>query len=168
DNQRWAFLLTPDAMARDAVCLAGGAGNEPGREVFSGMRVTFPRWSPKEDKLSVWFTFSPTHRYLVARLLVGGLPLGDPAAACDPTTGQVHWMAVNAFEKAQVGHYHLFKGKYAEAWRWYQEAEAAQGPPPAPGQPLVHWLAGRDFTFFQYYCLTKLGRTEETRAKLAP
>src|SRR5262249_49253567 len=31
----------------------------------------------------------------------------------------------------------------------------------------VHWLAGRDFTFFQYYCLTKLGRTEETRAKLA-
>ncbi len=169
EGKRWAFLLVPDAQPRDAVYVAAGTGKEPGREVFAGMRVTFPRWSPQEDKLSVWFTFSPTHRSLLSRLLGWGLPPGDPAAVLDVQTGQTNWMAVHAYEKAQIGHYHLLKQAYAEAWRWYQEAEAALPPPPAlpPGQPLENLLVRRDFTFFEYYCLTKLGREAEARAKLA-
>src|SRR5439155_23517682 len=53
----WAFLLVPDPQARDAVLVADGTGDDPGREVLSGMRVTFPRWSPRDDRLSLWVTF---------------------------------------------------------------------------------------------------------------
>jgi hypothetical protein len=167
-SQNWAFLLVPDAQPRDAVYIAAGTGQEPGREVFSGMRVTFPHWSPLEDKLSVWFTFIPTHRSLLSRLLGWGLPRGDPAAVLEASTGQIGWMAVHAYEKAQIGHYHLLKGAYAEAWRWYQEAEVAlPAPQPLPAeQSLVQLLMRRDFTFFEYYCLARLGREAEARAKL--
>jgi hypothetical protein len=168
-GETWALLLTPDPMPRDRVYVAPGTGNEPGHDVFSGMRVTFPRWSPKEDKLSVWFTFSPTHRYLLSRLLGGGLPYGDPAAVFDVTAKQVNWMAVNAFEKAQIGHYHLLKRQYEEAWGWYKQAEAALKPPGQPANPVQEvreLLARGDFTFFESYCLSKLGRAEEARAKL--
>jgi hypothetical protein len=165
----WALLLTPDPMPRDRVFVAPGAGNEAGREIFSGMRVTFPNWSPKENELSVWFTFSPTHRYLLSRLMGGGLPHGDPAGVLDVITRQVHWMTVNAFEKAQVGHYHLLKRQYEEACRWYREAEAARKPPRQPAsafQEARELLGRRDFTFFEWYCLVKLGRPEEARTKL--
>jgi hypothetical protein len=167
-GERWAFVLTPETHARDAVWIAPGTGKEPGREVFSGLRVTFPHWSPKDDKLSLWLTFSPTHRSLLSRLLGWGLPAGDPAAVLDLQTGRVSWMAVHAYEKAQVGHYHLGKRAYAEARRWYEEAEAALPPRPAhaPGQAFEILLGRRDFTFFQYYCLTKLGRPDEARGKL--
>jgi Tol biopolymer transport system component len=168
-SETWALLLTPDPMPRDRVYVAPGTANEAGHEVFSGMRVTFPKWSPKENKLSVWFTFSPTHRYLVSRLMGGGLPHGDPAAVFDVTTKQVNWMTVNAFEKAQVGHYHLLKRQFEEACRWYREAEATLKPPRQPADPVQEaraLLARRDFTFFEYYCLVKLGRPEEARGKL--
>ena len=168
ENLSWAFFLTPDPMPRDAVVVAAGTGDDPGREVFSGMRVTFPRWSPREDKLTVWFTFSPTHRHWFDRLAGGGLPPGDPAVVFEPATGRVTWLAVNAFEKAQVGHYHLLKHRYREAWEWYQKAEADRPPEHAgaAGRPWDNLINHRDFSFFQYYCLTKLGRPEEARAKL--
>ncbi len=171
DGENWAFLFVPDALARDAVLLAPGPGDGPGDEVFSGMRVTFPNWSPKEAKLSVWFTFAPTHRSVLSWLLgqfVPGLRRGDPAALFDPKGGGVRWLAVNGREKEQVGHYCLLKRRYAEAWRWYEEAAKKAPPAAAAGQAgeAEELLSPRDVTFFRYYCLTKLGREAEARARL--
>jgi hypothetical protein len=170
-DEPWALLLLPDASARDQVYVAAGDGTDPGRPVFSGMRVTFPQWSPKEDRLSLWVTFMPAYRSVASHLLGWGLHPGDPAAVFDPKTGQLSWMPVNAQEKLQVGHYYLLKRDYAQAWRWYQEAER-ELPPPAPvavGDFMEYFRAlrgPRDFSFFQYYCLTRLGRPEEARARL--
>jgi hypothetical protein len=170
-DEPWALLLIPDASARDQVYVAAGDGTEPGRPVFSGMRVTFPQWSPTEDRLSLWVTFMPAYRSVASHLLRWGLRPGDPAAVFDLKTGQLGWMPVNAQEKVQVGHYYLLKRDYAQAWRWYQEAER-ELPPPAPvavGDLMDYWRAlrgPRDFSFFQYHCLTRLGRAEEAQAKL--
>src|SRR5262249_27086496 len=147
--------------ARDRVYLAPGTGNEPGQAVFSGMRVTFPLWSPNEDKLSLWVTYMPTYRSVVSQLVGWGLRPGDPAAVFHPKSGKLDWMPVNGHEKVQVGNYFLLKQNYAEAWRWYQEAERAL-PRPAPLQvsnfaDLGRALQGpRDFGVFEYHCLTKL------------
>src|SRR5207249_11594650 len=46
-KEPWTFLLWHDDLARDAVFLSTGVGNDA--EVFSGMRVTFPNWSPTEN-----------------------------------------------------------------------------------------------------------------------
>ncbi len=167
---RWAFLLVPDAEARDAIFMADGNGGAE-REVFSGMRATFCQWSPTEEKLSVWFTFSPTYRSWLGRLLGAGLHRGDPAAIFDPGTGEIAWMAVNADEKFQVGHYYLLKRDYARAWKWYEEAAAEAPQPAAPEaanllQFLTQAAAPRDTKFFQYYCLSKLGRHDQAQAKL--
>jgi hypothetical protein len=167
----WALLLIADTSARDKVYVAAGDGTEPGRLVFSGMRVTFPQWSPHEDKLSLWVTFMPAYRSVVSHLLGWGLRPGDPAAVFDLKTGQLGWMPVNAQEKVQVGHYYLLKREYAQAWRWYQEAERElPKTKPVTAPDFMESLRGlqgpRDFSFFQYYCLTKLGRTQEAAAKL--
>src|SRR5207237_4219873 len=122
----------------DAVYRADGAGEQPGKEAFSGMRVTFPHWSPDEEKLSVWFTFSPTYRSYLSvvvdalsrGVLHPSLRRGDPAAVFDVKTGKIGWMTVSPQEKVQVGHYHLLKRDYAEAWRWYEEAVREMPPPP--------------------------------------
>src|SRR5262249_34957604 len=125
-DDSWAFLFPAGPRTRDRVLLAAGVGDDPGREVFSGMRVTFPHWSPTEDKLSVWFTFSPKYEMWSSPSsgIVAPTPppapasqappqsarrrwwmWGDPAAVLDVRTGEVSWLAVNASEKAQVGHY---------------------------------------------------------------
>ncbi len=176
DKQHWALLFTPDAHGRDVVYVADGGGTEPGREVFSGMQITFPQWSPKEDKLSLWFTFTPTYHSAVATLLGGGLRRGDPAAVFDPATGKINWMAINPHEKAQVGHYYLLHRENATAWRWYEDA-AKDWPAPqavdldpsvllAP-DGLQKLLEPQDIRFFQYCCLTRLGHHDEAAAKLA-
>jgi len=168
DNKSWALLLNPIPHARDRILIAPGNGENSGRQVFSGMRVTFPRWSAQEDKLSAWFTFTPTHRSLFSLLTDWGLPAGDPGVVFEPQTGKIHWLAANAREKAQIGHYHLLKRSFAEAWRWYQEAEADLPEPPAPPEQLVAFLfAGGDFSLFEYLCLERLGRAQEAREKLA-
>src|SRR5439155_12520866 len=136
-DEPWALLLLPDASARDQVFVAAGSGQEPGRPVFSGMRVTFPQWSPHDDKLALSVTFMPAYRSVVSHLFGWGLRPGDPAAVFDLKTGQLAWMPVNAQEKVQVGHYYLLKRDYAQALRWYQDAER-ELPPPAP-------VAVRDF-----------------------
>jgi hypothetical protein len=167
-GEQWALLFPPDRRARDAVFVAPGTATEPGSEVFSGMRVTFPRWSPKEDKLSLWFTFSPIYRSLLSRLSPMGVPSGDPAAVFDVPTGRISWMAVSPFEEAQVGHYHLVKRQYDQAWRWYREAEAAL-PPAKPAAPVVNPAnasARRGFAFFEYYCLSRMGQEDKARVKL--
>lgn len=167
----WALLLIADALARDQVYLATGDGTEPGLPVFSGMRVTFPQWSPGDDKLSLWVTFMPSHRSVLSHLLGWGLRPGDPAAVFDPKVGQLAWLPVNAQEKVQVGHYFLLKRDYTQALRWYQEAE--QELPPTAAVEVRdlqdYWRAlqgPRDFNFFEYHCLTKLGRADEAQVKL--
>ncbi len=171
EDDMWAFLLVPDIEARDAVYITDRTGATPGQQVFSGLRVTFPQWSPKDDKLSLWVTFSPAYRSLVSHLLGWGLRRGDPAAIFDLKTREMSWMAVNAQEKIQIGHYHLLKHDYAQAWRWYEEAER-ELPPPKAATPrefleALQSLSGpRDFSFFQYHCLTKLERPDDARRKL--
>jgi hypothetical protein len=173
EGQHWAFLLVPDPLARDAVLVADGKGTGPGEEALSGMRVTFPHWSPKEDRLSLWVTFSPTYRSWLGQLLLRlnlGVRRGDPAAVFDPSTGRLGWMAVDGPERAQVGHYYLLKHEYAEAWRWYEESEKEQAAAPTERPPLGLASLGaalepRDPSFFEYHCLTKLGRPAEARAK---
>ncbi len=171
----WALLFVPDEHGRDAVYMAAGDGSDADREVFWGMRVTFPQWSPKEDKLSLWFTFTPKYHSALSLLLGGGLRRGDPAAVFDPATGKISWLAVNPQEKAQVGHYCLMKRDYAEAWHWYEDA-AKDWPAPQPVKldlmtfltpdGLPRLLTPQDVRFFEYYCLTKLGRPEAAKAKL--
>ncbi len=158
-DENWnAFLFVPDPLARDAVFLAPGKADDAGREAFTGMRVTFPQWSPTEEKLSLWATFAPTYRSWLSAVLGSALRPGDPAAVIDLPTGKLGWMAVNAHEKAQVGHYHLLLHEYAEAWRWYEQARADEAAKAKPG--------AEDFSFFEWYCLTKLGRDADAAAKL--
>jgi hypothetical protein len=136
------------------------------------MRVTFPLWSPREDKLSLWVTFTPKYRSWVSQLLGWGLRPGDPAAVFDLKTKSLSWLAVNPHEKVQVGHYHLLKGNHAEAVRWYAQAEA-ELPPPKPATTegflaALRDISGpRDFSFFHYHALKKLGRDDEADKKLA-
>ncbi len=184
----WAFLLLPDVHARNRVLIASNADPAQTKSVFSGLRVTFPHWSPTEAKLSMWATFRPAYRSWLSYLLdlggddqdpLRGLTLrpGDPALILNPATGQRSWKAVNAREKTQVGHYHLLHHEYAQAWSWYEQAAA---PPPlsppnvggdkggedrSPRQFVQRFVQGSDSLFFQAFCLDKLGRAEEARSK---
>jgi hypothetical protein len=171
----WSFLLMPDPLARDAVYLTDGAGKGAGKEVFSGMRLTFPQWSPKEDKLSLWCTFSPACRSWLSLLLGWGLRPGDPAAIFDAKTGRMDWLAVNPREQVQVGHYYLLKQQYTEALRWYAEAERAEGAKaqgadaPRSAELLAslrNSTGGSGVRLFEYQALSRLGRTQEAEARL--
>jgi hypothetical protein len=170
-KEPWALLLIADTGARDKVYVAAGEGTEPGQPIFSGMRITFPQWSPSEDKLSLWVTFMPAYRSVVSHLFGWGLRPGDPAAVLDMKSGQLSWMPVNAQEKVQVGNYYLLKRDYAQAQRRYEEAER-ELPKPQPiavnqFDDYLRAIQGpRDFSLFQSHCLTKLGRADEARAKL--
>src|SRR5262249_5413095 len=125
----WSFLLVPNPLARDDVVVDDGEhpGSPSTEPAFSGLRVTFPHWSPSssDDVLSLWCTFSPSHVSTLARILGGQLRSGDPAALLDARTGTLAWMAVSPVEEAQIGHYEQIKRNYAEAWRRYERAEAA-------------------------------------------
>jgi hypothetical protein len=163
---RWdALLFVPDPLARDAVFVAPGSADSPGRETLAGLRVTFPHWSPAGEKLSLWGTFTPSHRSWLGAALGSALRPGDPAAVIDLSTGQLAWMPVSPAEKAQVGHFHLLKRDYAGAWGWYQQArlDDARVKRDREGPGLS---AGDDFSFFESYALTKLGRQAEAAAKL--
>jgi hypothetical protein len=174
----WAFLLLPDVRARNCVLVAPDADPARTKSVFSGMQVTFPKWSPQEAKLSLWATFRPAYRSWLSHLLdlrgdaqdpLRGLTLrpGDPALVLDPATGERGWKAINAREKTQIGHYHLLHREYAEAWSWYKQAaaEAPNAEDRSPQQFVQRFVQGRDSLFFQAFCLDKLGRTEEARSK---
>jgi hypothetical protein len=175
--QSWAFLFLPDVHARNRLLIAPDADPARTKTVFSGLQVTFPRWSPKEAKLSLWATFRPAYRSWLSHLLeLGGdardplrgltLQPGDPALVLDPATGERQWKAINGREKTQIGHYHLLRREYAEAWRWYEQAAAAPNADDRSPQQFVHrFVHGRDALFFQAYCLDKLGRADEARDK---
>ncbi len=168
-DQHWAVLFQPQPLARDAVMLAPGDGSSAGEKVFSGMRVTFPRWSPTEEKLSVWCTFTPTYRSQLSQILRWGLRPGDPAAILDVESGEMQWMTVNPQEKVQVGHYLQIKGDFDEALKWYEQATEELPPAQAPeiNESIESFTGPRNFSFFHYYCLHKLGRDDEAAEKLA-
>lgn len=170
-SAKWARLFPPVPEARDRVYVADGVGKGPGEVVHSGVRITFPQWSPKEDSLSLWGTYTPTHRSLISTFLPWTLRPGDPAAILDCDSGEMKWMAVNAHEQAQVGHYYLLRRDYEEAWRWYEQSAAGREPPrPIKLSELDQFLRQirihQDPTFFEYYCLTKLNRHEEAAVRL--
>ena len=174
----WAFLIVPDPRSRDAVLTANADEVAQGtaREVFSGLRVTFPHWSTasSDELLSLWCTFTPSHRSVLSQFLGGGLRSGDPAAVLDAHTGLVKWMAVSPFEEAQIGHYEQIKHAYDEAWRRYERSQAAgpntgsiSGPEPkSPREWLARLLSPAGIAVFQYHCLAKLNRHAEAHAKL--
>ena len=174
----WSFLLIPNPTARDAVVIDDGEspGSPPSTPAFSGLRVTFPHWSPSssDEVLSLWCTFSPSHLSTLARIMGGQLRSGDPAALLDARTGTLAWMAVSPLEEAQIGHYEQIKHNYAEAWRRYERAEAAGPGAIAATEPeprsAAEWFnrlsSPRGLAVFQFACLSKLGRHDEARARL--
>jgi hypothetical protein len=168
----WSFLLVPDALARDAVEVRTSRQqadvNE--QEVLNGLRVTFPQWSPKENKLSLWVTFAPTYRSWLWLFLRYGLRPGDPAAVFDVGTGKLTWMAVNDFEKTQVGRYFHLKKDYQQAWNWYEQGKGVGAPAPALMTTLTRLPVVNEQLFYEYLCLTRLGRiaeAEERRTRFA-
>ena len=170
DDENWALLLMADPQSRDAVFVTPDDATRPARKVVSGLRVTFPHWSPRDEKLSLWFTFSPSHRSWLSRWLGWGLFPGDPAAIVDVDTGRIDWMAVNPWEEWQVGHYHLLKRDYVEAWRRYEragEARAASDSATTAVDFFGRLRSPREIGPFEYVCLRKLGRDDEAVERLA-
>ncbi len=168
-DQEWNFILPPDRMARDTVVVTETGDTISRRDVFSGMRVTFPFWSPQENRLSLWLTFSPRYRSLFSILFRWGLWPGDPAATLDLTTGDVAWMAVSPAEELQIGHYYLLKRDYARAWEWYEKANAKLPARRAP-RDLMEFVntigAPERSQLFEYHCLQQLERNDDARARL--
>jgi hypothetical protein len=169
-DQEWAFVLPPDRLARDAVVVGETGDGTNSRDVFSGMRVTFPVWSPQENRLSLWLTFSPRYCSLFSTLFRWGLWPGDPAATLDLTTGDVAWMAVSPQEELQVGHYYVLKKDYARAWEWYEKANAklSARQPPRDLTEFVSTIGAPERSqLFEYHCLKQLGRNEDALVRLA-
>ncbi len=161
----WAFLLLPIEAARDRVVIADAAGLHAERDVFTGMRANFLNWSPQREKLALWATFSPSHAVLPLSNL--GLRPGDPAAILNVQTGEMNWMPINTYEKVQIGHSALQRKNYAEARRWYEEAQAEfaareKGKKTSAPREL---FGPERFEMFHAYCLEKLGETEAARKK---
>lgn len=158
----WSFLLVPDALARDTVLVKSANAKE--HVVLEGLRVTLPQWSPKENKLSLWLTFAPPYRSWLWLFLRFGLRPGDPAATFDVASGAVSWLAVNDYEKTQVGRYFHLKKDFKQAWEWYEKGKGA-------GTPVTGILtntglpAANEQLFYEYLCLTKLGRAAEAEAR---
>jgi Tol biopolymer transport system component/tetratricopeptide (TPR) repeat protein len=174
----WAFLFLPVRHARDRVFIIEDEARSSAQLVHSGMRITFPAWSPTEEKLSLWGTFSPTYSWIMSMIAGVGVRPGDPAAILDTHTGEFSWLAVNAHEKQQVGHYCMLKKDYHKAWQWYQEAQQirmaeqikqAQSQEDE-NQSNTNERQRFDFRnnvlFYEYLCLTKLGRFAEATTTL--
>ena len=171
-NEQWSFMFMPIPGARDRVYIANGLTGGDAEMVHNKMRITFPKWSPQANEMSLWGTYSPTHRSLLSSLLPWTLRPGDPAATLDVDTKTMRWMAVNSHERSQVGHYHLLKQDYEEAWNWYQQAAEDRQPSPKLTMNALLEMAFQrrihhDPHFFEYYCLWKLGRKEQAAQRLA-
>jgi hypothetical protein len=158
----WSFLLVPDPLARDAVVLKPDGAKE--KTLLDGLRVTFPQWSPTENKLSLWVTFAPSYRSWLWLFLRYGLRPGDPAAIFDVDSGKLSWLAVNDYERTQIGRYFHLKKDYQQAWSWYEKSKSA-------GTPLSGMLTNtglpvaNEQLFYEYLCLTKLGRAAEAEER---
>lgn len=165
--RHWALLLVP-GPSRDTIWVAPADGSAAGKDIFSGMHVTFPQWSPTDDKLSLWLTFTPRYRSLISVVAQTGMWPGDPAVTIDTRSGAISWMAINPQEELQVGHYYLLKGDLNEAWRWYQQAREKLPPhkPPTDWPEFIRRMgAPENSQLFEYICLQRLGRDAEALAK---
>jgi hypothetical protein len=120
-GERFALLFVPNSNARSAIHVADRDGKNP-RRLFSGLRATFLRWAPKDEKLSVWLTFEPTFRSWATVSREFGMWSFDPAAMLDSKTGKLEWMPVRGFEQAELGHNHLMRGEHEIASKWYETA----------------------------------------------
>jgi hypothetical protein len=162
DDARWAFQFSPDLAGRDVVLVRGEKDPAP-REALRGVRATFLQWSPTEPKLSLRVGFAqPYDSWLTTAPAAGNL-----SAVYDDASGAIHWKAAGASDKALIGHYYLLRRDYAEAWRWYEQTdqEAPAHAPLDPKKTAKGLAVGSDPLFFEYYCLTKLGRATEAAAK---
>jgi len=167
DTKCLATLLIPSPL-RDIVRIAPADASNEGKEIFSGMQVTFPRWSPTEETMSLWLTFVPRRQSLFSLYAKMGLWPGDPAATVDLRTNAIGWMAVSPEEEIQVGHYHLMKGDAKEAWRWYEQARKKMSSPKPPKnwQDFAQHLgAPKNSQLFEFLCLKRLGRDSEAADK---
>lgn len=163
-DDQWTFLFMPIAGSRDRVYVAGGLTGDHAVLVHDKVRITFPKWSPQANEMSLWGTYAPTHRSLLSHLLPWTLRPGDPAATLDVDTKTMRWMAVNSHERSQVGHYYLMKRDYEQAWKWYEQAAEDREPSPKLTLTALIEMAWQrrihhDPLLFEYYCLWKLGQT---------
>jgi hypothetical protein len=160
----WVALLPADPRACDELIVK--PEGEAARAVISRVQVSFPRWSPKESRLSLWASYRFAYGPSSARLLGVGAPPGDPALLVDPATGRLEWKPVSPTDKVQIGHYYLIHGEPATAWRWYEEAEkefaAARTAP-----EVRDFYTGRNASLYHAICLERLGRHEQARASRA-
>jgi tetratricopeptide (TPR) repeat protein len=165
-------LLHPDPLGRDALVVVPKGGLP--RVLLSGMRLTFPQWSPARESISAWGTFIPSHQSWVDDTLSHGLSLrqGDPAAVIDVPTGLIRWLAINGDEEAQIGHYLQLKRDFSGALDRYRKAEKTL-PKLASLTPieLEQGVSGatsrrRMFEFFLSHCLTKLHENGEAAEHL--
>lgn len=170
-TDHWSFVFMPIPGARDRVYVACGNTGDGAELVHDKVRITFPKWSPRTNEMSLWGTYSPTHRSVLSYLLPWTLRPGDPAATLDVDTKTMRWMAVNSHERSQVGHYFLMNHNYQEAWNWYEQAAADRPPSPKLTMTALLEMAlqrriHHDSYFFEYYCLWKLNRKEQAAERL--
>jgi len=164
---RWALMFRLVPGARDRVLLANSQG-QSAVTIFDGMNVTFPNWAPDDRKLSVWFTFQPSHETWLQALTRLGLQSGDPAAVLNVDSKQIEWLAVSGEEKVQIGHYYAIQREFSLAWKWYEEA-ANELPPatnPSPREFSENLVPATNFEAFKFHCLKQLGRNDEASRHL--
>jgi Tol biopolymer transport system component len=170
-GDQWALLFVADALTRDRVYLAAAAGAADGQAVLSGMHAAFPQWSPRQEKLSLRAGLPRPYRWTLSVLLEQDEPFAGAPAVLDCNTKQLAWLPVDTDDRMEVAHYHLVKGEYTEAWRWYERVEreiaveAAQNSAEKEGS--ARWTNRVRLPLFEYYCLSKLGRRAEARQALA-
>jgi hypothetical protein len=171
-SDQWSFLFMPIPAARDRVYVANGLTGDKAEMVHDKVRITFPKWSPQADEMSLWGTYSPSHRSVLSYLLPWTLHPGDPAATLDINSKALRWMAVNSHERSQVGHYYLMNRDFEEAWKWYEQAAVDRQPIKALTMTELLEMAFQrsihhDPYFFEYYCLWKLNKKEQAADRLA-
>jgi hypothetical protein len=146
----WATLLVPNFDARNTVWITDANGENLGKSVISGVRATFPHWSPNDHRLSIWLTVEPPYRLADDDRL--GMPPGAPAAIIDPETGKLEWLPVSGAEHAQIGHIELRTGHFDAALRRFDEAAVS-----LPPDGKTDWMLFRAIVF------QKSGRADEAR-----
>ena len=82
----------------------------------------------------------------------------------DVASGKLNWLAVNDFEKTQVGRYFHLKKDYQQAWGWYEQGKGVGAPVPALLPTMTGLPIANEQLFCEYLCLTKLGRAAEAEA----
>ena len=171
-SDQWSFLFMPIPAARDRVYVADGLTGDKAEMVHDKVRITFPKWSPQADEMSLWGTYSPSHRSVLSYLLPWTLHPGDPAATLDVNSKVLRWMAVNSHERSQVGHYYLMNRDFEEAWKWYEQAAVDRQPSEKLTMTALLEMAFQrsvhhDPYFFEFYCLWKLNKKDQAAERLA-